>query len=98
MHTDIHALSRIRTHGPSFRARKDGSCLRLRGRCDRHLLSHLKYFVDFLSRLKQILRYTSTIISFQMLFNLSLFNHLVTGCCVVRYIDIDIKYNFPPLK
>jgi hypothetical protein len=34
-HKDIHALSGIRTHDPSVRAGKDGSCLRPRGNCDR---------------------------------------------------------------
>jgi hypothetical protein len=33
----IHASSRIRTHDTSVRASKDGSCLRPRGRCDRHV-------------------------------------------------------------
>jgi hypothetical protein len=33
-HTDIHALSGIRTHDPSFRASEDISCLRPRGHCD----------------------------------------------------------------
>jgi hypothetical protein len=35
--TDIHALSRIRTHDLSVRVSKDSSCLRPRGHCDRHL-------------------------------------------------------------
>jgi hypothetical protein len=30
-HTDIHALSGIRTHDPSVRASEDSSCLRPRG-------------------------------------------------------------------
>jgi hypothetical protein len=34
-HTDIHALSRIRTHDPNVRAREDSSCLRLCGHCGR---------------------------------------------------------------
>jgi hypothetical protein len=34
-HTDIHALSGIRTHDPRVRASKDSSCLRPRGHCDR---------------------------------------------------------------
>jgi hypothetical protein len=34
-HTDIHALSGIRTHDPSFRASEDISCLRPRGHRDR---------------------------------------------------------------
>jgi hypothetical protein len=34
-HTDIHALSVIRTHNPSVRASEDNSCLRPRGHCDR---------------------------------------------------------------
>jgi hypothetical protein len=34
-HTDIHALSGIRTHDPSVRASEDSSCLRPRGHCDR---------------------------------------------------------------
>jgi hypothetical protein len=35
VHTDIHDLSRIRTHDPSFRASEYNSCLRPRGHCDR---------------------------------------------------------------
>jgi hypothetical protein len=34
-HTDIHALSGIRTHDYSVRTGEDGSCLRPRGHCDR---------------------------------------------------------------
>jgi hypothetical protein len=34
-HTDIHALSEIRTHDPSFRASEDSSCLRASVHCDR---------------------------------------------------------------
>jgi hypothetical protein len=34
-HTDIHALSRIRTDDPSVRASEDSSCLRPRGHCGR---------------------------------------------------------------
>jgi hypothetical protein len=34
-HTDIHALSEIRTHDPSVRASEDSSCPRPRGHCDR---------------------------------------------------------------
>jgi hypothetical protein len=34
-HTDIHALSGIRTHNPSVRANEDSSCLRPRRHCDR---------------------------------------------------------------
>jgi hypothetical protein len=37
-HTDIHAPIRILTHEPSVWAREDGSCLRLRGHCDHHIL------------------------------------------------------------
>jgi hypothetical protein len=33
---DIHALSRIRTHDPSVRARDDSSCLIPRGHCNWH--------------------------------------------------------------
>jgi hypothetical protein len=33
-HTDIHAVSGIRTHDPSVRASEDSSCLRPRGHCD----------------------------------------------------------------
>jgi hypothetical protein len=37
-HTDIHALSGIRTHDSSVRAVEDSSsCLRPRGHCDRRL-------------------------------------------------------------
>jgi hypothetical protein len=35
MHTDIHALSGIRTHDPSVQASEDISCLRPRGHCGR---------------------------------------------------------------
>jgi hypothetical protein len=35
INTDIHALSGIRTHHPSFRAGEDISCLRPRGHCGR---------------------------------------------------------------
>jgi hypothetical protein len=38
-HTDIHALSRIRTHDPSVRASEDSSCLRPRGQCERQRLN-----------------------------------------------------------
>jgi hypothetical protein len=33
-HTDIHALSGIRTHDPSIRTSEDSSCFRPRGHCD----------------------------------------------------------------
>jgi hypothetical protein len=36
-HTDIHALSGIRTHDPSVREGEDSSCSRQRGHCDRLL-------------------------------------------------------------
>jgi hypothetical protein len=39
MHTDIHASSRIQTHNPSVQASEEGSCLRLRGRCDQHFIN-----------------------------------------------------------
>jgi hypothetical protein len=35
MHTNIHALSGMRTHDPSVRASEDISCFRPRGHCDR---------------------------------------------------------------
>jgi hypothetical protein len=35
MHTDIHILSGIRTHDPSFRADEDSAWIRPRGYCDR---------------------------------------------------------------
>jgi hypothetical protein len=34
-HADIRASSAIRTHDPNVLAGEDGSCLRLRGHCDR---------------------------------------------------------------
>jgi hypothetical protein len=34
-HTDIRALSGVRTYDPSFRAGEESSCLRPRGHCDR---------------------------------------------------------------
>jgi hypothetical protein len=33
--TNIHALSGIQTHDPSFQASEDSSCLRPHGHCDR---------------------------------------------------------------
>jgi hypothetical protein len=39
-HTNIHALSGIRTHDPSVQASEDSSCLRLRGPCDRRLTNY----------------------------------------------------------
>jgi hypothetical protein len=33
-HTDIHASSVVRTHGPSVRAGEDGLFLKSRGHCD----------------------------------------------------------------
>jgi hypothetical protein len=36
-HTDIHALSGIRTHDPNVRASEYSSCLRPRDHCDRRL-------------------------------------------------------------
>jgi hypothetical protein len=38
IHTDIHALSGIRTHDSSVRAGEDSSCLRPHGHCDRPLV------------------------------------------------------------
>jgi hypothetical protein len=35
-HTNIYALSGIRTHDPRVRASEDSSCPRPRGNCDRH--------------------------------------------------------------
>jgi hypothetical protein len=46
---NIHALSGIRTHGPSVRASEDTSCLRPRGCCDRRpymLLYVIMYTTD----------------------------------------------------
>jgi hypothetical protein len=48
VHTDIHALSGIRTHDPSVRANEDISCRRPRSHCDRHnswlhLTNHYHY-------------------------------------------------------
>jgi hypothetical protein len=37
-HSNIHALSGIRTHDSSVQARENSSCLRWRGHCDRHQL------------------------------------------------------------
>jgi hypothetical protein len=37
-HTDIHAMSGIRTHDPNVLAGEHSSCLRLRGHCDRFTL------------------------------------------------------------
>jgi hypothetical protein len=44
-HTDIHALSRIRTHDPSVRASEDSSCLRPRGHCNRQVYNYLRNFL-----------------------------------------------------
>jgi hypothetical protein len=46
--TDIHASTGIRTHDPSVRAGEDGSCLRLRGHCDRRFRP---YRVGFMTNL-----------------------------------------------
>jgi hypothetical protein len=40
-HTDIYALSEIRTQDSSVRASEDNSCLRPRGHCDPPLLSNI---------------------------------------------------------
>jgi hypothetical protein len=37
-YTNIHALSGIQTHDPSFRATENRSCLRPHDHCDRQLL------------------------------------------------------------
>jgi hypothetical protein len=50
-HTDIHALSGIRTQAPSVWASEDSSCLRPRGRCVRWLkLIHQTNAATFLRR------------------------------------------------
>jgi hypothetical protein len=41
LQTNIHALSRIRTHDPSVRTGEDSSCLRPGGHCDCHNFSAL---------------------------------------------------------
>jgi hypothetical protein len=46
--TEIHALSRIRTHEPSVRTSKDSSCLRPRGHCDRLIKLMLYLLLEFL--------------------------------------------------
>jgi hypothetical protein len=47
-HTDIHALSGIRTHELSVRASEESSCLRQRGHCDRHYVytEQHKYIIN----------------------------------------------------
>jgi hypothetical protein len=40
-HTNIRALSGIRTHDPSVRAREDGSCLRTLGHCNQHIYIYM---------------------------------------------------------
>jgi hypothetical protein len=46
IHTsNIHALSRIRTHDPSVRASADSSCLRPLGYCDRRCTEHLQIVI-----------------------------------------------------
>jgi hypothetical protein len=47
-HTDILALSGIRTHVPSFRAREDRSCLRPRDHCDRQNRLNTTYELNFI--------------------------------------------------
>jgi hypothetical protein len=42
-HTNIHALSEIRTHDPSVQAGEDGLCLRPRGHWDRRNLTNRLY-------------------------------------------------------
>jgi hypothetical protein len=48
MHTDIHALSGIRTHDPSVREGEDGSCRRPRGHFDRVALTAYSSQMSFL--------------------------------------------------
>jgi hypothetical protein len=50
---NIHALSEIRTHDPSFRASEDSACLRPLGYSDR-LRSYREYFISL------ILKYPKT--------------------------------------
>jgi hypothetical protein len=45
-YTNIHVLSGIRTHDPSFRASEDSSCLRSHCHCDQH--SHTSNLTNFL--------------------------------------------------
>jgi hypothetical protein len=44
-HTDIHVLSGIRIHDPSFRTSENSSCLRPRGHCVRPKLKSVKEFL-----------------------------------------------------
>jgi hypothetical protein len=44
-HTDIHALSGIRTQDPSVRDSEDSSCFRPRGHCDRLFMSCKLYYL-----------------------------------------------------
>jgi hypothetical protein len=47
-HTDIHALSWIRTQDPIVRASKDSSCLRPRGHCERPPLTYFLFHPNIL--------------------------------------------------
>jgi hypothetical protein len=45
-HTDIYALSGIRTHDPSVRVGEDISCVRPRGQCERYSVRNI--LINFL--------------------------------------------------
>jgi hypothetical protein len=45
-HTDIHGLSGIRTHDPSFWASEESLCLRPRGTCNRQLIKYRDKFTS----------------------------------------------------
>jgi hypothetical protein len=49
-HTDIHALSAIRTHDHSVQTREDSSCLRPRGHCDQlGIINNRKLFSEMVT-------------------------------------------------
>jgi hypothetical protein len=54
-HTDIHTSGGIRPHDPRVRAGEDGSCLRPRDRCDRHIFQFVHKHRD---ETKQITAYS----------------------------------------
>jgi hypothetical protein len=60
-HTDIHALSEIRTQDPSVRANEDSSCLRPRGHCDR-LASERAKTVHALDRAATVIGATELVV------------------------------------
>jgi hypothetical protein len=58
-HTDIHALSGIRTHDPRVRAREDCLCFRSGGHCDQPITDYLSIYLWLYSPLLDLGRFFS---------------------------------------